>query len=559
MVRPLHIAVLALAAGLLVACSGADVDDVGDAGDVTGTVISASSDATTAELTIPEGALPEGASAGDISMTVSIEALDAASDGGGASVLTVNLQPSGLVFEDPLPLTITLDPSVRSALGVALTSDNGDFEMLEYELEFAAGSSEAPGAGTLVTRVSHFSEVVVLTGVEAVEHRLLEDAPSRPILVGEEFSVRTVASPLDWELERASPLMPDRIRPVEDADWGLRFRARGDGPVDWVRAHRGGVEAGAEDLIPDERSTVSISPFTPSMALSLLRGEPAVIRYVFRCSGPGEFSIELGGLAAFLATARGIIPEYMKEAPGVGDILEDTTIAAVVLDGLWVFGECVAPLVQEPEPTSTAGAVRDGSADDDSPPITMSVIKVGKESYPIEHLEPHGRVGGDCAIEHFHAPNGAVPVNPDADPIPDPRPGGCGFGTYDDIVDVQVSQPHWLVYQDRATALRDALGGIGIAPTPEGGEETIGVEVVVVNGERFPIEQFDVPLRDVPIRDRCNNREHYHSSLPSFSLEGGTLADPDPDGCGYATVDEVIYVEVTAEEWNRYRNLLAGN
>ena len=233
--------------------------------------------------------------------------------------------------------------------------------------------------------------------------------------------------------------------------------------------------------------------------------------------------------------------------------------AAVVLDALWVFGECVAPSVQEPEPTSTAGAVRDGSAADDSPPITMSVIKLGGESYPIEHLEPHSRVSGDCAIEHFHAPNGAVPVNPDADPIPDPRPGGCGVGTYDDIVDAQVSQPDWLVYQDRATALRDTPGGIGIAPTPEGGGETIGVEVVVVNGERFPIEQFDVPLRDVPIPDRCNDKEHYHSSLPSFSLEGGRLAYPDPDGCGYGTVDEVIYVDVTVEEWNRYRNLLAGN
>jgi hypothetical protein len=35
--------------------------------------------------------------------------------------------------------------------------------------------------------------------------------------------------------------------------------------------------------------------------------------------------------------------------------------------------------------------------------------------------------------------------------------------------------------------------------------------------------------------------------------------DPAPDGCGYATTDEVIHVEVSADEWDRYRNLLAGN
>ncbi len=102
---------------------------------------------------------------------------------------------------------------------------------------------------------------------------------------------------------------------------------------------------------------------------------------------------------------------------------------------------------------------------------------------------------------------------------------------------------------DRTIAAIDgSSGGAG-----GGGGGGIGVDVVIVGGERFPIEQFDLTSRD-----ECE-KEHYHSSLPAYSLDGGTLLDPSVSGCGFGTVDDVTYIEVSADEWDRYRRRLAGN
>ena len=74
--------------------------------------------------------------------------------------------------------------------------------------------------------------------------------------------------------------------------------------------------------------------------------------------------------------------------------------------------------------------------------------------------------------------------------------------------------------------------------------------MLVIGGEQFPIEQFDLASRDA-----CE-KEHYHSPLPAHSLQGGTAFDPG--GCGFGTVDDVIFVEVPFDAWTAYRNALSG-
>ncbi len=39
----------------------------------------------------------------------------------------------------------------------------------------------------------------------------------------------------------------------------------------------------------------------------------------------------------------------------------------------------------------------------------------------------------------------------------------------------------------------------------------------------------------------------------------GTLLDPRPSGCGFGTLYDVTFVEVSADDWARYRERLAGN
>ena len=74
--------------------------------------------------------------------------------------------------------------------------------------------------------------------------------------------------------------------------------------------------------------------------------------------------------------------------------------------------------------------------------------------------------------------------------------------------------------------------------------------MLVIGGEQFPIEQFDLASRDA-----CE-KEHYHSPLPAHSLQGGTTFDPGR--CGFGTVDDVIFVEVPFDAWTAYRNALSG-
>ena len=84
----------------------------------------------------------------------------------------------------------------------------------------------------------------------------------------------------------------------------------------------------------------------------------------------------------------------------------------------------------------------------------------------------------------------------------------------------------------------------------------VEVRVLIYQGERFSLEQFNVADPDA-----CGSR-HYHPGFPGpvFSLEGGTATDPAPPQCGFGTVGRTTLrtVRVTESVWQDYRNALAG-
>ena len=99
--------------------------------------------------------------------------------------------------------------------------------------------------------------------------------------------------------------------------------------------------------------------------------------------------------------------------------------------------------------------------------------------------------------------------------------------------------------------------GTGEAVTTGGDavtEPTVTVEMLIYNGQRFPLEQFRVAQPD-----SCRS-PHYHADFEVFSLEGGSATDPNPPECGFGSVDElpVETVEVSQQLWDGYRNRLAG-
>ena len=80
----------------------------------------------------PDGALPEGVEAGDISVSaLDLEdcAVEEGSDGGTRVVAAMRLEPSGTLFEQPV--TVRTRTPIDAALGLALLiSDDGTVDVL---------------------------------------------------------------------------------------------------------------------------------------------------------------------------------------------------------------------------------------------------------------------------------------------------------------------------------------------------------------------------------------------------------------------------------------------
>ena len=105
-----------------------------------------------------------------------------------------------------------------------------------------------------------------------------------------------------------------------------------------------------------------------------------------------------------------------------------------------------------------------------------------------------------------------APRSAGSGPLPDP-PGGHGFVKGED--QAICSAP------PTPTPTSGTEPG---TPTPgtSTGDPTIEVRVLVIDGQRFPMEQFSRAGSADPCR-----APHYHASFTVFSLEGGSATDPD--------------------------------
>jgi hypothetical protein len=75
-------------------------------------------------------------------------------------------------------------------------------------------------------------------------------------------------------------------------------------------------------------------------------------------------------------------------------------------------------------------------------------------------------------------------------------------------------------------------------------------EMLLMDGEYFPIFQFAV------VNDESCEGQHYHAARTVYSLTGEARTDPDPEGCGFGTVDGIPHetVTITKEEFGRFLN-----
>ena len=89
-------------------------------------------------------------------------------------------------------------------------------------------------------------------------------------------------------------------------------------------------------------------------------------------------------------------------------------------------------------------------------------------------------------------------------------------------------------------------------------EEEVSIMVVVINGKYYPVEQF---TRCCGTLDACAcDGYHLHSMHrgPVFSLDGSSITDPDPQGCGFGKIEdvEVKKIEVRVSVLDNYQELV---
>lgn len=103
------------------------------------------------------------------------------------------------------------------------------------------------------------------------------------------------------------------------------------------------------------------------------------------------------------------------------------------------------------------------------------------------------------------------------------------------------------------SAIDDTSDGSRTGGDDGGGGGTVEVSVLVIGGANFPAEQFHEANPDA-----CSEY-HYHGS-PVFALDGTSISDPDPMGCGHGTTSDLspVVITVSQAEFDAYRDLLAG-
>ena len=206
--------VCALGALIVLAACG-DGDNDGADGDVQ----TVTSDDGLVTIEIPEGALPDGLEASDITVTalpVDEFEVEGEPEDGTRVVAAIDLQPSGTVFQRPVTIRTRMPATAEPGLAL-LVSEDGDVEPLELAFE-SDGDDVITSA-----EVGHFSDLVHMGGIDAIEFEFL--TPIENHMVGETFTVRTRVSRVDFEEEfnqvilGGEPYSRYRFRPSDDPAW----------------------------------------------------------------------------------------------------------------------------------------------------------------------------------------------------------------------------------------------------------------------------------------------------------------------------------------------------
>ncbi len=384
--RSLLIAVLAVFALLAAACNaGTDADDI----------VTILVDERT-ELDVPAGALPDSMSVDDLRVAPGGTKFDAA-EAGPEPLASYRLEPAGLTFAEPLTLRVTLPNEDAPADVITFVAGEGQAgEPVNTEIE----REDEPEA-----RNENRGNVTLLTKVETSGH--LVHYPAKPffldgtvatrVVVGQSFDVPVTVSRNPAVIFVAHYANPEygydttySMQVVTEDPWSLKGSFHANGPV-------------------SPRSYTRDRPARTSVA-----GGEFAITQSYTCEDVG-----LVGISYMTDLEYGVQMVVDENLEGTSHNYSPDARTARLSDA-W-FIDCVA-LSSQADPSATAGAIQDGSQGADGPTITKSVIVVDGEQYPLDFLNPHGSVNGDCADEHFHTSSPAFPINPDAPPIDDPDP-----------------------------------------------------------------------------------------------------------------------------------------
>lgn len=155
---------------------GSDPTDAAVSGDGGSSVVS---DDGLVELTIPAGSVPEGT---DVSVTAAAMPEELVVE--GADVFVYDLEPSGLEFDNPATLALTLPRQAEGiVLGVVAVGDT------PADLEHVPASFTVDdGTVTVTTEITHFSTFVAWIGGEQLT--VIDECPQEMIVGGPLCDIR---------------------------------------------------------------------------------------------------------------------------------------------------------------------------------------------------------------------------------------------------------------------------------------------------------------------------------------------------------------------------------
>ncbi|MDA1239973.1 MAG: hypothetical protein O2798_03920 [Chloroflexi bacterium] len=259
--------------------------------------------------------LPEGVSADDVvvsTLTLDAEEARKAEEGSG-TVAAFRLEPAGLQFAAPVPVTIelpaaALTPGGGATFVLVLTSDDGTSEILAVD---DAQWNLDIGAIQLTTSVPHFSELLVVF----VYTRIIADitpAPGDDFAVGSRFTVSAVVHRPRAEREQLDTLI--RFKNGTSGRFQTRTASRpgpwssatfwrvDDGSRDGVDAHLRNRSPSVESLAPvetrqTERAHAADATTTPTLSQEFLceRAGPFRIVLYARIDQPGTQTLLVAG------------------------------------------------------------------------------------------------------------------------------------------------------------------------------------------------------------------------------------------------------------------------